>query len=425
MNIQDEIANIENENVSSPSQIPFTLLQRPELKTSNLWIDSPSHTGQKGASKPFEFQFRSPVLVTVVVIHLENYSSHDKFDVTWTSLDGGSVTQSYSPNEDKLTFEPNELISKFTFRPPTKLFPGKKIVSVLAEGLDYETLAATLKSHNRISMWKQNVIAQTNQKNKEFLDIQSNIEKQRIIISDNKSELQEIQNKVRIEKQELAKTEALREQARKDLNNIEKSLIKANQEYKDAASKTTNEMNILRETAVKISEKQNELKKLKDDINLFPTELTAFATQGNKTARHYGLLAVIPMLVIIGMATNLIWGADNLKDAAWGKPLSEVVAATIAACYGLAHFLLSEIVKINRQKLILSKLSIIATDVSKTAAIDFRELNEEELFEKRVEFKMILLRDHLKTHISDDLSFKFPRIRFLENKFFGTEKDNS
>ncbi|WP_313031528.1 hypothetical protein [Brucella sp.] len=415
MNIQDEIANIENENVSSPSQIPFTLFQRPELKTSNLWIDSPSHTGQKGASKPFEFQFRSPDLVTVVVIHLENYSSHDKFDVTWTSLDGGSVTQSYSPNEDKLTFEPNELISKFTFRPPTKLFPGKKIVSVLAEGLDYETLAATLKSHNRISMWKQNVIAQTNQKNKEFLDIQSNIEKQ-----------------------ELAKTEALREQARKDLNNREKSLIKANQEYKDAASKTTNEMNILRETAVTISEKQNELKKLKDDINLFPTELTAFATQGNKTARHYGLLAVIPMLVIIGMATNLIWGADNLKDAAWGKPLSEVVAAlvsrgpyvtlslaTIAACYGLAHFLLSEIVKINRQKLILSKLSIIATDVSKTAAIDFRELNEEELFEKRVEFKMILLRDHLKTHISDDLSFKFPRIRFLENKFFGTEKDNS
>jgi hypothetical protein len=376
--------------------------------------------------------------VTVVVIHLENYSSHDKFDVTWTSLDGGSVTQSYSPNEDKLTFEPNELISKFTFRPPTKLFPGKKIVSVSAEGLDYETLAATLKSHNRISMWKQSVIAQTNQKNKEFIDVQSNIEQQRIIISDNKSELQEIQNKVRIEKQELAKTEALREQARKDLNNREKSHIKVNQEYKDAVSKTTNEMNILRDIVVKISEKQNELKKLKDDINLFPTELTAFATQGNKTARHYGLLAVIPMLVIIGMAINLIWGADNLKDAAWGKPLSEVIAAlvsrgpyvtlslaTIAACYGLAHFLLSEIVKINRQKLILSKLSIIATDVSKTASVDLRELNEEELFEKRVEFKMILLRDHLKTHISDDLSFKFPRIRFLENKFFGTEKDNS
>ena len=138
------------------------------------------------------------------------------------------------------------------------------------------------------------------------------------------------------------------------------------------------------------------------------------------------------------MATNLIWGADSLKDAAWGKSFSEVVAAivsrgpyvtlslaTIAACYGLAHFLLSEIVKINRQKLILSKLSIIATDVSKTASVDLRELNEEELFEKRVEFKMILLRDHLKTHISDDLSFKFPRIRFLENKLFGTEKDSS
>ena len=210
MNIQDAIVKIENEKVPSPDQIPFTLLQRPELKTSNLWIDSPQQTEQKGTSKLFEFQFRSPILITMVVIHLENYAAHDKFDVTWTGLDGSTVTQAYLPNEDKVTFEPNELILKFTFRPPSKLFPGKKIISVAAEGLDYETLAVMLRSYNRISTWKQSIISQANEMFKDFASKNQAIGEINSLIDARKFSLQEHQNLVRIEKQELAKTEALR-----------------------------------------------------------------------------------------------------------------------------------------------------------------------------------------------------------------------
>lgn len=110
-----------------------------------------------------------------------------------------------------------------------------------------------------------------------------------------------------------------------------------------------------------------------------------------------------------------------------GKPPSDIFGALIsrtpyvilassiiAACYGIVHSLISEIVRINRQKLGLNKISIIATDISKSSEIDLHSLDDEEIYEKRAQLKMQMLREHLKTDIPDDFKVNLPKLRSLK-----------
>ncbi len=337
------------------------------------------------------------------------------------------MAQTIAPKEDVVNFRPGELITSFSFRPPSKILPGKRIVSVMAEGLDYASLTETLRSYQRISDWKQAILKTVRKQNDEFSERANEINATIQKIEVNKTLLKEIENALRISQQEFAKSEAQQDQARKDLESRQETLSKSEEEFQSVRRKTAAEHEKLKDLSQSVLNHRAELKKLKDDINLFPTELSAFANQGSKTARLYAFLSLIPMSVIIIMAYNLILGAGTLRDATWDKSLSEVAAviiargpyvtlcmAVIAACYGVARFLLGEVVKINRQKLSLNKISIIATDVSKAAEIDLHELDQEELFEKRIQFKMILLREHLKTYIADDLDLKLPRIKLLQ-----------
>lgn len=438
MNIQDKIDEIASESVPSPSQIPFSLLSRPDLKTSQLWIDSPEKVELKSSSKFYEFQFKSPILIVAAAIRVEGYSSYDEFEVRWTTLNGARIVQTATPKEDVVSFEPNEIIIDFSFRPPSKLLPGKKIVSVTAEGLDYEALATTLKAHQRISSWKQNVLSEVKTLQTELSEKSNKISALNEQIEDSKGSLQETENNLRIAQQELAKSEAQQEQARQDLAKREETLSKANDEFQDIKRKTSIEQNNRRDLVTEISEKQIELKRLKADIDLFPAELEGFTKQGAKNSRTYVILSLIPILVIVVLTANLIFGAGTLKEAAWGKPFSEVLAAilsrgpyvtlctiVIVTCYYIAHFLLSEVIKINRQRLSLNKILIIAQDISKSSAYELDEISDEEMFEKRVQFKMTLLRDHLKTYISEDLIVNLPTIKKIKDKIFDMSEDNN
>lgn len=427
MNIQNEIEQITKQDFPAPAPIPFKLLLRPDLKTSDLWVSSPTHSAIKGAAKPYEFPFKSPVLVTGVEIYTENYSSFDSFEIAWKTLNGDSVVRSYEPENGVISIRINELITNFSFKPPQKILPGKKIISIQAEGLDYDALSAVLHAHNNIKTWKQKIVATVEDQNKKLEEIQLKLSQENKQLDAVKSETIESEKLFKATEVELAKTKSLLEVAKTDLTAREEALAAARKEVAEARNATATERTALEDLQGSIASKKAELKSLKEDINLFPTELKSFTEQGSKTAKSYLWLSLAPVLIIAVLAAFLINGAGNLAEITYEKSFSEVIAlitsripyvtvivTAIGACYGLAHFLLFEIVKINRQKLNINKISIIATDVSKSAEIDLNDLSEEELYEKRIQFKMALLRDHMKTYLVDERPFTFAKFKKWE-----------
>ena len=71
----------------------------------------------------------------------------------------------------------------------------------------------------------------------------------------------------------------------------------------------------------------------------------------------------------------------------------------------------NELIKINRQRLNLTKISIIAKDVSASAEQGL-DLTSEQIYRLRTESKMSLLREHLKEYISSDVEQKLPERPF-------------
>ena len=86
-------------------------------------------------------------------------------------------------------------------------------------------------------------------------------------------------------------------------------------------------------------------------------------------------------------------------------PYVIIATGIITASYKLARVFVAEIMRINQQRLNLSKISIIATDASNTSQGGLSDLSDRELYELRTDLKMQLLRDHLKEYLSSDFRY--------------------
>ena len=166
-----------------------------------------------------------------------------------------------------------------------------------------------------------------------------------------------------------------------------------------------------------IEDKKKELKQLKDDINQFPTEFSGFVTQGGKNVASYRNFSYIPIALILGLTAFLFWGTADLSAKykampemdlytmlASRIPFALISGGIIIASYKLAKFLIEEIMKINRQRLNLTRVGIIANDITDTSIVGL-DLNDNEIFELRTKLKMDMIRSHLKTLISDDYEY--------------------
>ncbi|MDD1452415.1 hypothetical protein NHF48_018210 [Sphingomonas sp. H160509] len=89
-------------------------------------------------------------------------------------------------------------------------------------------------------------------------------------------------------------------------------------------------------------------------------------------------------------------------------PYVTIAVAVITASYKVARVFISEIMKINNQRLSLTKISIIAKDVSFSSEHGL-SLTDEESYQLRTNLKMQMLRDHLKDYLSKDFTIELPK----------------
>ncbi|MEQ8432175.1 MAG: hypothetical protein RLN94_05645 [Roseovarius sp.] len=176
--------------------------------------------------------------------------------------------------------------------------------------------------------------------------------------------------------------------------------------------------------ATEIADMKQELRSLQDDINMFPTEISGFVSQAAQNTKSYWWLALVPIGLLVIMAALLVVNAANLTTVidehenarifsilATRIPYVLITTAIIGAAYKLAAMLIREVMRINQQRLNLSKISIIATDVSKASEEGLESLTDEDIFALRTRLKMDMLRDHMKDYLSKDFAASISRKR--------------
>ena len=169
---------------------------------------------------------------------------------------------------------------------------------------------------------------------------------------------------------------------------------------------------------------KKELEKIKQEIRLFPSEIAGFVKEGKQTTWTYIAMSTPFVLIIVYVTVSLFFNAENLLPLykkeefdIWSVfltrlPFVVVAVVILEVCGSIVRRFINEIVQINKQRLNLSKLSIIVRDVT-TASSNELDISDEEKFELETYLKMELLREHIKDYVGEDYNPKQGKVASL------------
>ncbi|WP_063317136.1 hypothetical protein [Pseudovibrio sp. Ad13] len=413
-----KIERLSEQKFSFNLSLPYPLFEKRENKTTKLVASSDSNAPMQGASRWFKYSFSEPVFLTEISVLTEKYHGIDKFEFRWVSIDGVKEERTIQRGDDSdFTAPINQLVSSIEFKPPKKWFTDVKILAVDLQGFQQHELKKFTALVGNLERRKDEIQSICEQ-------ALENAEQANVKINKLKAEEDEFDKKISNKSSEIT-----------DLNNnIGRLTEERNALYADitARKKEVSELQdrlnrIGDNIGVKekersgletdISSAHSELRELKSNIDLFPAEISEFVNQGSKNILTYLKLAAVPIILLVVVTVLLVSNAANLTTVLdenenaiiWSilvtrLPYVILASGILTVAYKLTSIFIAEIMRINRQRLNLSKISIIATDVSNSSAHGLNGLSDERLVEIRTQLKMEMLRDHLKEYLSDDFS---------------------
>ncbi|XXF10889.1 hypothetical protein J3Q00_11305 [Pseudomonas sp. D2-3] len=159
--------------------------------------------------------------------------------------------------------------------------------------------------------------------------------------------------------------------------------------------------------AQKIQTARGELEKLEGNKNIFMEEYAAYVEQGEKNIFSYFAIGALMVAIasiclwrLIASAASLAGDPGILKDISAfdlflsRAPLALALAFVAALCLRIVGRLLSKIFDIHQERLLLSKLSILAKDNS-FASAEGLAISPDLVYSQRISLKMELLKEFL------------------------------
>lgn len=423
--IEVKVDEIEDEE-DKEAYVPIDLLSAKDGKRTQLVNNSDPKNYLKGRNVDYTFPLEKGVYVKSIMVKTSGYSSYYKMEFSWLIASDTSTTQSMVKISDNdYTIDVNAFITSFSFKPDKKYYGSPLIRSVHIKGYLQNEFDQLCDQVGDILEYTDSINILVGRAQEEVSKSRNYADDFTHKKSDLIAEIQSLEASKSVKEQEVGAVHQRIELARGSeieaneklelLRNRESLLLTRAEELEDGLDKKRNEHKALN---LEISDRGNELKKLKDNINVFPSEIAGFAEQGAKSIIRYSWFAAIPLLIMVALVLSLFKNAADLTTYytlpegidLWTVLLTRlpfvVIALTlIHACYRIARMFMEEVVKINTQRLNLSKISIIAKDVSDASSTDLG-LDNDQIYHRRTQLKMELLREHLQQYISKDYQYQ-------------------
>lgn len=399
--------------------LDISFFNKRNNKTTKLINNSDVRINQKGQNREYEFTLKEPVYVEEISISTDGYATYSETEVYYTNEIKEKIkSENIKINNDYFYIKIGRIINGFSFKPEKKYFGNPTIKSIEVNGFSVDDFKKMCDYILDLENYKDTIRHKYEQSEKQYnlnLDEAKKLETIKIGIN----------NDISIAEEESSKLENKINSLNKELNGIETSILdKKNEEsatlsriesLEDSIDKKKNEQKHLNTS---ISEKNSELKSLQDNINIFPSEISGFVSQGASNVKKYIFLAMIPIIILLAITVSLFFNAADLTTLYKTEedlhlltvlltrlPYVVIAITLIHACYKLARIFIAEIMRINQQRLNLSKISIIATDVY-SASTDGLNFDDDKIYYLRTKLKMELLREHLKEYISSNYEYK-------------------
>lgn len=398
-----------------PQNLDISFFSHRTRKSTSLIGNQAEENYMKARRDWLAFDFRDIVYVTSIRVYASGYEDHHEIEFSYTPYLAEEEIRYVSRfSADHFLFEPKDFMKGFGLRPSEPLFRSARITRILVSGVEKGYIADIARYVDNVEREKTKI--------EDGLSLYLSRAKESYeVISANEAQIEELNGAIDEKEEQTAELNKQIQEATQQHQKIQKDIEIASSVYKEQSirsdalrqsiEKTVDER---REVTSQLSKLQAQLQELKANINLFPTELSGYVSQGTRNIRLYTALCVVPLGIISAVTNRLFTNAENLLDAihnlgdlsifeflASRVPYVAVSAAVLGICYSLLRSLVSEIVAINRRRQELFKISIIATDVS-YASQDGMDLSDEQRYDLRTQTKMELLKEHLKHSVGED-----------------------
>lgn len=376
--------------------------------------------GIRGRREWLDYDLIEPAYVTAIDITATGYEDYHEMELSYIdSLTGNDVLLREKFNGTKFSFQPKAFVRGFGLRPDLSwsVFKSQYISRVEVRGLEQGSFFEVIRIYENAAREKARIessltayLENAKRSRQESLANEAKI-------TDQQNEITTLTDEIERLTEQVASLTTKRDELTKRIESGA-SIEKERNERVKAVELSIRDLNGKRErVSDEISVAEVELKRLKDEINLFPTEIAGYVSQGTNNIKLYSWLSVIPLLIVAFVTYRLFVNADRLLDFDISgstydvlkfllsrSPYVVVSAAVLGICYSLIRGLISEIVNINRRRQELFKINIIARDVS-LASQHGLKLSPEQAYDLRTQTKMELLKEHLKMNIGEDYSY--------------------
>lgn len=383
-----------------PHPIKVEFFSDRSKKTTNLINNDDPRNHLKGRNLWYSYSFSEPVYITGILIECEGYSSWNKFEILIDHIDGTKHDERVDVSGNGVSLRLGKLASAFSFRPEQKLLANPIIRKVVVTGLtlsEFHEYEWAIKNHDK--------------REKSIASKESRVEELEQKLSELKSEHSSINDSVGKARGEL-------ETLQSENSKISSKITELQKQQKDLSSLIQTKEAERREILADIDKKQRELSDITHEVRLFPSEIVGFVKEGNRNIKSYALIG-LPFAVILGIILVSMFSSAVDLTQLWRReenidiwviiltrlPFLLLALALIETCSYVIARLIFEIMRINRQRLELSKLSIIAKDVS-TASSHNTDLTDEERFVEETKLRMQLLREHMANYPEQDFVYK-------------------
>lgn len=429
-----ELQRFDAGSLPAPKNIDIGFFLHKSRKSTKLIGNQSSENFIKARRDWMDFDFIDIIYVKTIVVFADGYESYHELELSYEDFISKQTTiQRVKYESGCFTFQIDRFLGGFGLRPNESWFKSSRLTSIKIDGVEQSSFSEVIDALNDIESYKTKTETHLNR----YLERAASAEKRSAELVELNGGLEQ---SIRQREERLAELEDALQGEGEKLEDVKKQ-VAINESVKrnvdEQVQISTNNVGKLKQTSEilssEVSEKELRLRSLENDINLFPTEIAGYVSQGALNVKLYSWLCLIPSLVVIFVTIRLflnsekLLGLDNLAgmkifDFIVSRlPYVIVSAVILAICYSVLHRLITEIIGINRRRQDLFKVSIIATDISYASQKNL-DMPSEEIYNLRTQTKMELLKEHLRQHIREEFVYnpKSSIFHKLSNKIAGS-----
>lgn len=395
-------------------QVPVRLIANHERKTTKLLSNSADQQALQSRNSYFVFSFQEPIFILTIEISLADFVDGSNFEYKWEGADGVLHEGNTYSKSNEIKIPIQGIAKSISFKPPRSYFTKPYINSVDIYGFELSKAGEFISFADRVSKIKEQAISEIAQERLALDDekkIVAALQAQRGSLN---QDITSSKASVAREQGKLKRIESQRDEFIAKNGELERAISDEENRLQDLKSEINRSASLRSSLSNSIIKKKKRLSDLESNIHLFPSELSDFSRQGAKDSRAFLMLSLAPSALIILMFWMLVRGAADLTTKITGSesinlaalavsrgPYVIIACTIITASYYLSKLLVLEMVRISRQRLALTKISIIAKDISSSIDYDL-SLSEDEKYNTRLILKMDMMKNHLKEYLSSD-----------------------